>query len=299
MKLFSRRTPVLCQFCGAAPAIERSHVVPRFVFRYIQKNSPTGELLYSWGRRFEHDQIVGPYLCAHHDNDVFQSWETHYCNHVFPNPLAAGHQWHAGDTVRFALSLCYRYALHHLRVAPHDANAASNAQYRERCRSALDDLGEVGQHVFVYPHVVRPVLASCAFMNRVNSFLALSVHGCVRPLGAGLPEVFIVRIPKTCFVFSLTDLAATPDPRTADLVDLRPGTPFDPGTANGTLLGLLASYVNEGVGETLAHQKSLGWWRKYLIGRDMAAHPGKMAYQAAGWDRTLDEWQRENCPQGE
>lgn len=170
--------------------------------------------------------------------------------------------------MRFALSLCYRYALHHLRISPHNANAAVNQQYRDLTRLALDNLGLVGNQVFVYPQVIRPVLKSCEFLNRVNSFLYLSVHGCVWNLPNGLPEVFIVRIPKVLYVFSRVDLVSSGDPRLANLVTLGPAQPFDPMTANPALLSLLAGYINQGIGETMAHQKALGWWKKFLIGWD-------------------------------
>jgi hypothetical protein len=159
----------------------------------------------------------------------------------------------------------------------------------------LDDLTLIDNQVFIYPRIIRPILQSCDFVHRVNSFLSLTVHGCVRTLGPGLPQVFIVRIPKVLFVYSTVDLVATGDPRVANLLTLTPGGHFNPQTANGDLISLLTSYINDGVGETMAHQKTLGWWKKYLIGRDMRQHPNKMCYQAANWDRQLTEWQQANC----
>jgi hypothetical protein len=46
----------------------------------------------------------------------------------------------------------------------------------------------------------------------------------------------------------------------------------------------------------MAHQKTLGWWRKFMIGRDMKANPHKMVYQATRWDSELTAWQQANCP---
>src|SRR5580700_6812084 len=106
-----------CAYCGGPATILRSHVVPQFVIRYCRANSVGGALLYTWEREFRHEQITGPYLCNHCDNVVFSQWENDFSRQVFTSPITATHDWGSLSTLRFAASLAFRCALHHLHVA--------------------------------------------------------------------------------------------------------------------------------------------------------------------------------------
>src|SRR5262245_30062870 len=108
----------VCAFCNTNPPIANSHVVPAFIVRFIKNNSPSGFLLNSWAPRTQQDGIKGPYLCANCDNVVFSKWENYFKHHVFDREQAKGNgAWETEDSIRFVLSVAFRYTIHFLETS--------------------------------------------------------------------------------------------------------------------------------------------------------------------------------------
>jgi hypothetical protein len=143
-----------CHWCGVRPAFSRSHVVSDFIIRWLKRQSVWGAIYYTWAKNFNNKQIVGPYFCRDCDNQVTGAWEKQYSQDVFPDPMAATHQWGLDASIKFIVSFCYRCAMHNLRVSPHQLKKALNEQFRDVARAALHDPSLLGNHLFVDPYIL-------------------------------------------------------------------------------------------------------------------------------------------------
>jgi len=284
-----------CEYCGAPDTI-KSHVVPDFIIRYLRDNSVRRGFFHSWSRgEFQNWMITGPYFCAHCDNAMIGGWESHFSQDVFPDPLAATDQWGLETSVRFIVSICYRYAINSLRVDPNPAHQPIGMLFRDLCKTALDDPTQVGQTLFVYPYIYRPITARCDLKVRINHFLALCGGDRFRLPADGLPNRYLIQLPRMLFLFSEANLTATGLPDYVDLVDLQLHTVFDPVTANLQIPGLHAELLNEGVQLTMNHQTASNLWWHYWDTIDERSHPNKAVYRARTADSELRAWQNANC----
>ncbi|MDB5336752.1 MAG: hypothetical protein JWN70_2371 [Planctomycetaceae bacterium] len=285
-----------CSYCGGPTTILRSHVVPKFVIRYCRANSVGGALLYSWEREFHHEQITGPYLCSNCDNVVFSQWENHFSRDVFADPMTATHQWGNLSTLRFLASLVFRCALHNLRVAPTAVNQTQNELFRDRAKAAAADPAQFGNQLFVYPFVFRPITRTYVLMPGVNSFLTTGFHSRVHHAEGTLPNCMMVRLPRILLLYSEADLTRSGDPDFARYTDLRPGVVFNPSASNTGMPEAFAPFINQGINETIGHQRSYGWWQRWINRADQRLFPARMVYQARTWDAQHRDWQHANAP---
>lgn len=285
----------MCNFCGSAPAIANSHVVPKFMGTYIKNNSPFGYMLNVWARKLQYDLYKGPYLCATCDNKVFSAWESHYARHVWPNPLATMTAWGDLETINFLLCIAYRYAIHFLATSPIAANAARSIFIRDLCQKALKQSGEIGKSVFVYPYVHQPISQTCDLLAGVNHLLELAVHAEHLPITGSLPRAILLLTPKVLTLICDGDLGASPDCTMKAPIFLKVGTSFSPSTQNQDMPWFLSSILNGYVGQGQGHQKELGRWKRLAYGADKLIRPGKMCYVVNRQDQALHDWQKANC----
>ena len=284
-----------CAYCGGVPTIARSHVVPKFIFRYCQANSVSRALLYSWEREFRHEQITGPYLCANCDNVVFSLWENDFSRNLFADPMANPRQWGTSSTLSFLASLVFRRALHNLRVGPTAVNKVQNELFRDRGRASAIDPTLFGNQLFVYPYVFRPITSTCVLLPGVNHLLSTGCHSRVHHAEGLLPNCMMICLPRILLLYSEADLSLTGDPDFEGYIGLHPGVSFDPAISNVGMPEAFAPFINEGINETIGHQKTYGWWRRWLNGADERLFPHRMVYQARRSDIQLRNWQRANC----
>ena len=281
----------VCHWCETRPTFKKCHVVSDFVIRYLKAQSIEGAIYYSWAEKFAQKQIYGPYFCRDCDNHVIGVWETRFSQDVFPDPMVSTHEWGLDSSIKFILSLCYRYALHNLRVSPHGINSALNELFRDAGRAALLDTSRVGTQLFVYPYVYRPLTATCRLRPGVNQFLTMGFHSRPHPAEDNLPSVLAVYLPRMIFLYSLGDLTLTGDQDFASFTDLRPGATFAPATSNVDMPEIFAHYINQGVQETKRHLSGWGFWN--WINR--RALPGSDVHQFSAADQQLKNWQGVHC----
>lgn len=167
--------------------------------------------------------IVGPYLSQRCDNEVFSGWEGAFSSDIFPNPLAATHEWGAETSLSFILSIGFRYAVHSLAVDPNPAHQPIGVLFRDLCRTAVNNLALVGQTVFVYLFVYRPIIATYVLRPGINHLLTLGFSDRFRLAGGGLPSRYFIQLPGMSFLFAESDLTTTGVLGYANLVDLRLG----------------------------------------------------------------------------
>jgi len=287
----------LCNYCGAAPAIANSHVVPRFLGAYIKRNSPFGYMLNLWKTRPQFDLDKGSYLCATCDNQVFSSWENYFAQNVWLDPLNARSQWGDGRTINFLVSLAYRYAIHFLATSPMTTSRPYSTFFRDLSGKALKVNTEIGRSLFVYPYVQRPITSTCELLPGINHFLNLALHGLSLPPEGDLPNAMLVIIPKISVLFTDRDLGACADNTIRSPTHLSIGATFDPSTQNVGMPLFLSSILNRYVGQGQGHQKQLGLWKRLAYGTDRLLNPNKMCYVANMEDQELLNWQKENCHQ--
>jgi hypothetical protein len=244
----------ICHWCNVRKTFRKAHVIPDFIIRDLKKQSVQGALYYSWVEKFAHRDIVGPYFCRECDNHVFGVWETQFSQDVYPDPMPATHELGLDSSIKFIVTLCYRYAMHNLRVSPHGRNKALNEQFRDAARAALLDTSRLGNQLFVYPYVYRPITETCELRPGVNKFLVLGFHSRPYPGDAMVPSIFTVFIPRMIFLYSLGNLGQLPNRETfPGFIDLRPGIPLDLPTTNVTMPGVLARDINEGIFQEKNH----------------------------------------------
>lgn len=72
-----------CQLCKSNVKLERSHIIPKFVYRYIKKTSPTGRIRNGDNpNKPREDGDVIPFLCGECE-DKFSKIETNFNDFVF------------------------------------------------------------------------------------------------------------------------------------------------------------------------------------------------------------------------
>jgi hypothetical protein len=285
-----------CHFCGKAPTIKHSHVVPNFAGKYLKANSPFGYMLNGWKREKQFDIYKGPYLCAKFDNEVFSSWERHFAKSLWQKPFGEPSVWGDERTILFVLSLAYRYCLHFIATSPIEANKPYSEKMRDLFKGAMLDPAQVGQSVFVYPYVHQPIADQCGLLPGVNHLLQLAVHGMSLPSEDGLPDSLLVLLPG--FVFLLCSGELRPRGGACEIVNpvsLKLNASLDASRSNIEMPLFLRQLFNRMVGESQGHQKQLGLWHRLAYGADKMLNPGRRCYLAQSQDHKLLFWQRENC----
>jgi hypothetical protein len=285
-----------CAYCTINPTIENSHIIPAFVVRHIKANSPGGFLLNSWDYKKLQDGLKGPYLCAQCDNVLFSGWENHFKKAVF-DPVQNGQfaRWADEDSIRFVLSVVFRYMTHFLETAPSKANRQMNTRFRDLTKKALGDLAILDSKLFLYPYQYRPIVNNCHFMPGVNHFLQLGFN-CLRLCAEGaLPEAVALFLPSIILLATADDLAAVNDRDLPNPISLSVSNAVDFGNANLTMSQFLRGPINQAVGETTGHQKGIGLWRQINYVKDKLANPQRQLYRAQELDSRLQIWQRKHC----
>jgi hypothetical protein len=152
---------MICALCKKNPAIEQSHIVPAFIFRWLKESSPTGFLRNPKNpNKREQDGFKRELLCEACE-DVFSKWETLFSNNVFrkvhhqkDNALAFDYDdW----LVRFCVSVSWRTLTHLvMKNSPdempfgHGSKAiAALEHWRKYLLGEVNDLASYNQHLLI------------------------------------------------------------------------------------------------------------------------------------------------------
>lgn len=72
-----------CKLCGSNEKLEISHILPKFIFRYQKKTSPTGFIRTTENpNKTVQDGIKTEFLCGKCE-DILSVWETKFANEIF------------------------------------------------------------------------------------------------------------------------------------------------------------------------------------------------------------------------
>lgn len=285
-----------CYYCKVGVPIKMSHIVPKFVIKYVRENC-IGDLRYNWdSHAFAHRMIAGPYFCRQCENDTFgHDWEGPFSQQVFPDPLAAGAIWGQDANLSFTVLMCFRYAVHSLVVDPLESNQPIGIKFRDIAFKTLQDLNEVGKSLFVYPYAYRPITKSSVLKPHVNNFLSLGFTDMFIHAKNGLPDAYLVVLPRILLLFSEADLTAIGNPDYANLDGLTRNKILNMMTANCNLPELLHDKINEAVGKTLQDQTNRNDWDAYADSNERNKNPDAVSWAAHDHDQMLKDWQRANC----
>lgn len=286
---------MLCKYCNGAPPIRASHVVPRFMGEHIKRNSPFGHLLNTWSRKSAFDLHKGPYFCTKCDNELFSSWENFFSRFTWHNPLDTNAKWNDERSIKFALSLAYRYTIHFLETSPIVANRPYSDFMRNLTESALRNNACVGHSIYIYPYVHQSISNECSLLPGVNHLFSLAAHAESLPQEGDLPNSMLVIVPKVAFLFCDRDLSTCKNNKMQNPCSLSSGSAFNPATANTDMPAFISSVLNRVIGHGQAHQKQLGRWNRMAYGTDKLLNPGKICYVAQKQDQNLLDWQKANC----
>lgn len=83
-----------CRLCQKNTGLELSHIIPKFIFKYQKKTSPTGFVRsVKSPNRIARDGEKLPFLCGNCE-DMFSRWETKFASNIF-------HPYQSGEVQQF------------------------------------------------------------------------------------------------------------------------------------------------------------------------------------------------------
>lgn len=284
-----------CRYCNENPPIDNSHIVSKFLVKHIKRNSPGGYLLNSWLFKKQQDGIKGPYLCEQCDNVVFSDWEDYYKTQVLDRRNENLSKLSNEKSVKFVLSIAFRYSVHFIETSPIEINRENNIRFKDLSHQAINDLNVVGNEIFIYPFPFKPITESCKLIPGINHFLNIAFHAQSLPKEDGLPNAFLLTLPSMLFLITDDDLTLSPGNELINTMDLQVDTEGDWNTFNTNMPEFLYVLLNRYVGQSQADQRNKKLWNKISYGFDKLHNPNKLCYHCQGWDSNLLSWQQKNC----
>ena len=170
----------MCPLCGSTDPLRDSHIIPKFVGRWMKNTAATPYLRYgdNMDRRLQ-DLPTMELLCDDCE-ERFSAWETKFAKQIF-------HPSSEGETVfryrywlsKFAASLAWR-AIHFQRTQTQkelpELNSVVDAMESHLSRFLLGQEKSVGkftQHIYAVGELAAPVEPGSPFLNR---YLARAVQ---------------------------------------------------------------------------------------------------------------------------
>ena len=105
-----------CKLCGHEGTLEVSHIVPKFIYRWLRKSSASGYLRFAVNpNKREQDGIKDYWLCSSCE-DRFEKWETQFSKFAF-HPYLSDSKFKGGYgdwLIKFSVSITWR-ALTYIR----------------------------------------------------------------------------------------------------------------------------------------------------------------------------------------
>ena len=194
----------MCKLCGSYAPIRKSHIIPRFIGKWMKDTSATPYLRYGGDMDKRRQDVFTMDLLCDDCETLFSSWETKFARQIF-YPITNGQaiiryrQW----LLKFAASLTWR-ALHFYRFRmPDDYRHATQVldKMEDRLSGFLigreNDLGAYTHHIYPVDIIDAPVVPGSPSLNR---YLARTVDINVLKV-EDLSEVFVyVKLPRFIFL---------------------------------------------------------------------------------------------------
>ncbi len=162
-----------CRLCGAKGPLKESHIIPRFIGKWMKSTSPTPYLRYGADKEKRQQDLFTIRLLCDSCEIVFSNWETRFASDVF-HPSTGGQsvfpygQW----LVSFAASLSwralqFRKSMDILEQAEVDATLAKmESHLADFLLGNEKHVGEFTQHIYHVSGLAAPVYPGSPMLNR-------------------------------------------------------------------------------------------------------------------------------------
>ncbi len=170
----------MCKLCNSNAPLKQSHIIPKFVGRWIKETSPTPYLRFGMDMRKRRQDLATMELLCDACENRFSAWETKFANEIF-HPSAADNSTfkYGAWFVKFASSLAWR-ALQFRKCVKIEDPPTVNSIFDEMERHlSLFLLGSVShvssytQHVYLVGELAAPIEPGSPNINR---YLARTVE---------------------------------------------------------------------------------------------------------------------------
>ncbi len=163
----------MCKLCGSNAPLMKSHIIPKFVGRWMKETSITPYLRFDGNVDERHQDLFTMELLCDDCENRFSAWETKFATEIF-HPAADGQTvFRYGPWfVKFAASLAWR-AVQFLKCQAGDDPPALNSMVDNMelhlSRFLLGQEKHVSsytQHVYAVGELAAPVLPGSPMLNR-------------------------------------------------------------------------------------------------------------------------------------
>ena len=147
----------MCKLCGSSAPLRKSHIIPKFIGRWMKETSATPYLRYGEDMdKRRQDLVTMELLCADCE-ERFSAWETKFANEIF-YPSVAGKTVfkYKSWLLKFAASLTWR-AIHFQRLHESEDSQALELILDEVENHLSQFLLDKKKHVDAYTHHIYPV----------------------------------------------------------------------------------------------------------------------------------------------
>lgn len=163
----------MCKLCGAAAPLRNSHIIPRFVGKWMKSTSPTPYLKSTddIDQRLQ-DLPTVKLLCGDCE-ERFSAWETKFANDIF-HPYVKGkvilsyRSWLS----KFAVSLTWRAIQHHHHRSSEDTSdlapilSEMEGHLSRYLLGQEENVGQYTQHIYPLDILANPVKPGSPMLNR-------------------------------------------------------------------------------------------------------------------------------------
>ncbi len=288
-----------CILCQNNPPIENSHVVPKFIVRYLKDQSPVSYLKHSWDYNKKlQDGWKGAHLCAECDNETVSEWEGHFKKNWFtPFIVDQKDELFVDEKILyFLLSLLFRYSEFFIERNPSrsDSHLPVNLQNQTRGLLINEECKKIGSEFYIYSAFVHPIIDNKNFLPGINQLLFNSYNGILLPPEGKLPSITLIWIPSFLFIFSETALDSVDEIKALNICNsLELNKELKTNFQNWDLLYLVKSVLNKQVNNMNVSQKKQRKEDfnklKELFQKDSVLHD-RMSDKARNWDEQLNNY---------
>jgi len=196
-----------CILCQKNPPIQNSHIMPKFIVKYLKAQASVNYLKHSWDFNQKlQDGFKGNYLCATCDNVIVSNWENYFKRNWF-DPFVGTQKDKlliTEEILSFLLSLLLRYSEHFLQINPgrNDSHLPKTLQNLTRDLITFKQYHKIGSEFYIYSAFIHPIIDNNNFLPGINQLLFNSYNGILLPHEGYLPTITLIWIPSFLFIFS-------------------------------------------------------------------------------------------------
>ena len=194
-----------CALCKKNTKLEKSHIIPKFIYKWLKKTSATGHLRFGQNPNRRVQDGFKEYLLCGDCEDLFNEWETEFAANIF-HPYIAGKKKHLEYKqwfLKFAISLSWRALLFFKQFG---LTHFSKSQQKEADKALeiwrhflLGDIKQPGcyqQHFLPIDTISNKTVLG--FPPNINRYLLRSIH--IDPIANSHQALIYIKMPYFIFL---------------------------------------------------------------------------------------------------